>query len=147
MPYFPCANHHHQKVHLNNLNHQPNKPPPVGKFDNVIVMIISNTHQVIDALKKMVPGGFVFVMDTTDRSFVYKSSDHNHFEQQVISLDRVHGIDTLTKSTDFYSHDDETSVVKLKRIGQNTFMGLCASKNKLSEDEWGHADDFFQVLN
>lgn len=111
-------------------------------------MIISNTHQVIDALKKIVPGGFVFVMDTTDRSFVYKSSnDHYQYEQQVISLDRVHGIDTLTKSTDFYTHDDDKSIVKIKRIGQNTFMGLCASKHKLSEDEWDHADGFFQVLN
>lgn len=108
-------------------------------------MIISNTHQVIDALKKMVPGGFVFVMDTTDRSFVYKSSDNPYYEQQVISLDRIHGIDTLTKSTDFYSHENEKSIVKLKRIGQNTFMGLCASKNKLSEDEWDNADSYLKI--
>ncbi|MEP1035272.1 hypothetical protein [Ekhidna sp.] len=108
-------------------------------------MIISNTHQIINALKKMVPGGFVFVMDTTDRSFVYKCSSNPTYEQQVISLDKIHGIDTLTKFTDFYSHEDEKSIVKLKRIGQNTFMGLCASKHKFSEDQWNAADSFLQV--
>ncbi len=108
-------------------------------------MIISNTHQIIDALKKIVPGGFVFVMDTTDRSFVYKCSNNPNFEQQVISLDKIHGIDTLTKYTDFYTHEDDKSVVKLKRIGQNTYMGLCASKNKLSEDDWSNAEQYLKI--
>ena len=108
-------------------------------------MIISNTHQIIDALKKIVPGGFVFVMDTTDRSFVYKCSDNPDFEQQVISLDKMHGIDKLTRSTDFYSHEDSGSIVKLKRIGQNTFMGLCATKEKISEDDWNSAESYLKV--
>ncbi|MEO9482258.1 MAG: hypothetical protein ABJG47_02385 [Ekhidna sp.] len=108
-------------------------------------MIISNTHQIIDALKKLVPGGFVFVMDTTDRSFVYKSSDHPDYEQEVISLDKMYGIDTLTKSTDFYSHEDEKLIVKLKRIDSNTFMGICASRYKLSEDQWDSADTYLRI--
>lgn len=108
-------------------------------------MIISNTHQVIDALKKMVPGGFVFVMDTTDRTFVYKSSDNPDYEQQVISLDKVHGIDTLTKFTDFYEHSDERSILKLRRIGQNTYLGLCAHKDILSEDQWSYTDRYFKI--
>ena len=107
-------------------------------------MIISNTHQVIDALKRMVPGGFVFVMDTTDRSFVYKSSNNPTFEQEVISLDKTYGIDRLTKLTDFYSYEDDKSILKLKRIGQNTFMGLCASKHMLSADELKKTEVHFQ---
>ena len=112
---------------------------------NATTMIISNTHQKINALKKIVPGGFVFVLDTTDRSFVYKCSNNPAFEQQVISLDKIHGIDTLTKFNDYYSHEDEQAVVKLKRIGQNTFMGLCASKSKISEDQWEDADSYLKV--
>lgn len=108
-------------------------------------MVISNTHQRIDALKRIVPGGFVFVMDTTDRSFVYKCSENPDFEQQVISLDKIHGIDTLTKFTDYYSHEDSGSIVKLKRIGENTFMGLCAAKSKLSEEEWDSAENYLKV--
>ncbi|WP_436517648.1 hypothetical protein [Ekhidna sp. To15] len=110
-------------------------------------MIISNTHQTINALKKIVPNGFVFVLDTTDRSFVYKCSEKPTHEEQVIELDKAHGIDTLTKFNDFYSHEDDNSIVKLKRIGQNTFMGLCASKNKLSEDQMDFADDYLNRTN
>lgn len=128
------------------MYHSAYKPPDVGQFD-FSAMVISNTHQIINALKKMVPGGFVFVMDTTDRSFVYKCSNNPTFEQQVISLDKNHGIDTLTKLTDFYSHEDEQSIVKLKRIGQNTFMGLCASKSKVSESQWNIADSFLSQTN
>lgn len=95
----------------------------------------------------MVPGSLVFVLDTTDRSFVYKCSNKPAYEQQVISLDKVHGIDTLTKFSDYYSHEDDNSIVKLKRIGQNTFMGLCASKGKLSEDQMNFADNYLNRTN
>lgn len=110
-------------------------------------MVISNTHQKIDALKKMVPGGFVFVMDTTDRSFVYKSANNLDYEEQIISLDRTLGIDTLTKFTDFYSHEDDQSIVKLKRIDQNTFIGLCAAKRKFSSDQLNSADNYLKFNN
>ncbi len=110
-------------------------------------MIISNTHQTINALKKIVPGGLVFVLDTTDRSFVYKCSDKPMYEEQVMSLDRIHGIDVLTKFNDFYTHEGEKSIVKLKRIGQNTFMGLCASRHKLSADQMDFADNYLSQIN
>ncbi|MEQ9465927.1 MAG: hypothetical protein RLN88_00875 [Ekhidna sp.] len=107
-------------------------------------MIIHDTHQKINALKELIPGGFVFVLDTTDRSFVFKSGPDIQCEQRVISLDRVHGIDTLTKFTDFYSFEDDTSYVKLRRISENTFIGLCGDKEEFSAEQWSGADDYLQ---
>jgi len=96
-------------------------------------MVISKTHQKINMLKDIVPGGFVFVLDTTDRTFLFKSKESPDCEQRVISLDKVYGIDVLTKERDCYTHEDDTSVVKLSRIGQNTFIGLCASGKSYSD--------------
>lgn len=99
-------------------------------------MVISKTHQKINTLRDLVPGSFVFILDTTDRSFLFKSKESPDCEQRVISLDKIHGIDTLTRSSDYYNHEDDTSVLKLNRIGQNTFIGLCAPKKNYSEEQW-----------
>ncbi|MEQ8906292.1 hypothetical protein [Ekhidna sp.] len=107
-------------------------------------MIISEAHQKINALRELVPEGFVFIIDTTDRSFVYKSKESSDCEQRVISLDMDHGIDKLTKSVDFYLHEDETSNVKLSRIAQNTFIGVCVPKKRCSEKQWNLAIDYLR---
>ncbi|WP_420576054.1 hypothetical protein [Ekhidna sp.] len=100
-------------------------------------MVISKTHQKINTLRDLVPDSFVFILDTTDRSFLFKSKESPDCEQRVISLDKIYGIDTLTRSNDYYNHEDDTSMLKLSRIGQNTFMGLCAPKENYSEEQWG----------
>lgn len=107
-------------------------------------MIISETHQRINTLKGLVPRGFVFVLDTTDRSFLYKSKESPDCEQRVISLDKVYGIDTLTKAANFYHHEDDTSLVKISRIGDNTFLGLCAPKGTIPKDQWDRAEDYLR---
>lgn len=108
-------------------------------------MVISETHQKINTLKGLVPGGFVFVLDTTDRSFLFKSKKSPDCEQRVISLDKIYGIDTLTKGSNYYHHEDDTSLVKISKIGDNTFLGLCAPKKNISEDQWERAEDFLRV--
>lgn len=109
-------------------------------------MVIAKTHQKINTLRDIVPGSFVFILDTTDRSFLFKSKESPDCEQRVISLDSIHGIDALTKSTDFYNHEDDTSIVKLSRIGQNTFMGLCAPRKNYSEEQWALANECLSAL-
>lgn len=104
-------------------------------------MVISKTHQKIDTLRSLVPGGFVFILDTTDRSFLFKSKESPDCEQRVISLDIIHGIDALTRSTDYYNHEDDTSIVKLSKISQNTFIGLCAPRKKYSDKQWHLASE------
>jgi hypothetical protein len=107
-------------------------------------MIISEAHQKINTLRELVPEGFVFIIDTTDRSFVYKSKESADCEQRVISLDMMHGIDKLTKSLGYYLHHDDTSNVKLSRIAQNTFIGICVPKKRCSEEQWSLAIDYLK---
>ncbi len=110
-------------------------------------MVIYDTHQKIDALKEMLPGGFVFVLDTTDRSFVYKSTISPNCEQKVIALDKVHGIDRLTKTSNQFAHNDVDGLIKIHRIGQNTYIGFCAPSGKYSESQTESADRLLNDLN
>ena len=110
-------------------------------------MVIFDTHQKIDALKQMLPEGFVFVIDTTDRSFVYKSSTGSECEQRVILLDQLHGIDRLTQASNHYAHKDEKGLIKVKKIGHNTYIGFSAPFSRYSEKQWEPADSFLENLN
>ncbi|WP_370090006.1 hypothetical protein [Ekhidna sp.] len=98
-------------------------------------MVISDTHQKVNALRELAPDSFVFILDTTDRSFLFKSKESPDCEQRVISLDKVHGIDKLTKTTNYYHHQDDTSDVKISRISQNTYIGLCAQQKQYTADQ------------
>ncbi|WP_425392739.1 hypothetical protein [Ekhidna sp.] len=105
-------------------------------------MIVNSTHQKIDALRKIMPDGFVFVLDTTDRSFLYKSKNSPDCEQVVISLDKIQGIDLLTKNRSAYTYQGDNQIIKLQRIGGHTFLGICAPKNSFSEDRLSLADNY-----
>ena len=105
-------------------------------------MIVNNTHQKIDALKEIMPVGFVFVLDTTDRSFIYKSKASPNQEQFVLSLDKMKGFDAQTKSDTFFSYQDDDQVLKLQKIGGNTFLGVCAPKVSFTEDKLSLTDAF-----
>lgn len=107
-------------------------------------MIISEAHQKVNILRELVPEGFVFIIDTTDRSFVYKSKESPDCEQRIISLDIIQGIDKLTRSVDFYIHQDDTSYVKFSRIAQNTFIGVCVPKMRCTEEQWNLAVDYLR---
>ncbi|WP_420317834.1 hypothetical protein [Ekhidna sp.] len=107
-------------------------------------MIVNNTHQKIDALREIMPEGFVFVLDTTDRSFIYKSKNSPDCEQFVISLDQVYGIDGLTKDQNSYTHHDEKTIIKLQKIGGNTYLGICTSNDNNSLEKLSLAENYIK---
>lgn len=94
----------------------------------------------------MVPDGFVFILDTNDRSFVYKSKDDPSKEERVLSLDQMHGIDQLTKATQQYTFEDKDVVLKLVGIAQNTYLGLCADREAYSNEQWDRAIDYLGAV-
>lgn len=106
-------------------------------------MIVYSTHQKIDAIKKILPDGFVFVLDTTDRSFIYKSKESHEGEETVFSMDKFFGIDHLTKFHDLYTHEMEDFVIKLLKMAKNTFLGVCVAKDKCNENQLKKADQYF----
>ncbi|WP_421763253.1 hypothetical protein [Ekhidna sp.] len=109
-------------------------------------MIVYSTHQKIDAIRKILPEGFVFVLDTTDRSFIYKSKNDYKSEELVFSIDKFFGIDNLTKNKDFYTHEIENSIVKLLKMAKNTFLGVCVDKETYNENQVIKTDQYFNRI-
>lgn len=55
-------------------------------------MIISKVQHAIDSLEHALSEGFIFVLDTTDRSFMYKSVGRPDRSEAIIQIDQIHGL-------------------------------------------------------
>ena len=92
-------------------------------------MVIHDAHQAISALKKVLPESFVFVLDTTDRSFIYRSVVSEELERSIIEFDRSHGIDVLSRKAQIYINKHGANTIGFKSIGTNTYLGFCSNEN------------------
>ena len=92
-------------------------------------MVIHDAHQAISALKKVLPESFVFVLDTTDRSFIYRSVVSKELELSIIDFDRSHGIDVLSRKSQVYINKHGENTIGFKSIGSNTYLGFCSGEN------------------
>lgn len=88
-------------------------------------MVISKVQHIINALEKILPKSFIFVLDTTDRSFIYKSQNRQDCIDKIILLDQTSGIDQLTKNLEFYSCEQDNYTLFLRKLSLNTFLGTC----------------------
>ncbi len=109
--------------------------------------MITGAHHKISTLRNILPGGFLFILDITDRSFLYKSKECKKSEDQIMSLEVIHGLDKLTRDADLYSHENEDEIIKIHKISNNTFLGLCAPKNNYSAYQWSSVDHCLNNLN
>ncbi|GAB4234189.1 MAG: hypothetical protein Tsb0034_07770 [Ekhidna sp.] len=88
-------------------------------------MIIHEIQKIVDQFRKHLPEGFVFVLDTTDRSFIYKSAERKCCEGWVLDLDRDQGIEVLTNGIGSYYMDDARKMIGFRNVGRNIFVGFC----------------------
>ena len=109
--------------------------------------MITEAHYKISTLRSIIPDEFLFILDITDRSFLYKSKDCPKSEEYLINLDSCHGLDKLTENSDFYSYEKEEEVIKIQKIHNNTFLGICAPSGIYSEFEWLLVDNCLSNLN
>lgn len=94
-------------------------------------MVIQRANQTINELRHALPKGFVFVLDTTDRSFIYKSANFIDLEQKIVAIDKNLGIDQLTRQTGYHLNHHDGDLVGLKSIESNTYVGFCLPKESL----------------
>lgn len=87
-------------------------------------MTISEVQHTIDELEQALPKSFIFVLDTTDQSFIYQSTDKKKCAEKVISLDQQHGIDKLTSDLSHYTIEEEDNTLILKKLSPNSFLGI-----------------------
>ncbi len=109
--------------------------------------MITEAHYKISTLRTIIPDEFLFILDVTDRSFIYKSKECPKSEDQVMNLDAIYGLDKLTQNSDFYSYEKEEEIIKFHKISSNTFLGICARKESCSEFQWVLVDNFLNNLN
>ena len=111
----------------------------VGRPTLSTAMVIQDAHKTINALRQALPGSFVFVLDTTDRSFIYKSRSHEECQQVIIGLDKNFGINILSRDEGYYLETFEDFSIGFRMIGSNTFVGFCMP------ELMRHESDLFQA--
>lgn len=109
-------------------------------------MVIQEAYDKISLLKKALPNAFVFVIDTTDRSFLYKSEEFSICEQIVLSLDASHGIDKLVDQRSHHLNHHDHSLFGLKNIAANTYLGFCLPEKKQSVNDHILAQDIIACI-
>ena len=97
-------------------------------------MVIHSAHKMINALRQALPESFVFVLDTTDRSFLYKSSEDLICEREVLAFDQKEGIDRLLREKNTYLSDIGDRFIALRSLGAHTFLGFCVDAGGRSQE-------------
>jgi len=108
-------------------------------------MVIHEAQKAVNSLIKVLPEAFVFVLDTTDRSFLFKSIDNEACEESVIRLDQTHGIDKLSRDGYHFGHQ-ECSFIGVKNISINTYLGFCLSKAEVERANTLSAEEILKSL-
>lgn len=102
----------------------------------------------INALNAIIPDSFIFVLDSTDRSFIYKSKECGVAVNEIHSLDRNIGIEDLFINSEYYNSDNESYAYMIRKVSSHTFLGFFASKEKFSDARIRDAKDcFLEVTN
>jgi len=97
----------------------------------------------INALNTIIPDSFIFILDCTDRSFIYKSSDCAAAINEILSLDKSKGIDNLFDSSEYYNSESASHSYMIKKLSSHTFLGFFVLKEKFSEQSIKDAKEFF----
>lgn len=102
-------------------------------------MLIETTHQAITKLSRILPKAFVFVIDTTDRTFLFKSNENPESQAMILKLDQDMGIDKLVKKQGYTIQNFCSREVGIRSIGINTYVGYCLEDSATAYQSLSHA--------
>lgn len=88
-------------------------------------MFIQKTHRAVSTLSRLLPDAFVFVIDTTDRTFLFKSSEKEECQSILLKLDEDMGIDKLMNNQGHCFKNFCSREIGIKYLGTNTYVGFC----------------------
>ena len=100
----------------------------------------------INAINAIIPGSFIFVLDSTDRTFIYKSSDCKQAMDIIVEVDQHKGLESLFATSPFYTVDSESYFYMIKRISSHTFSGFFALKDKYAVPRIEDARRYFSEI-
>ncbi|MEM6642680.1 MAG: hypothetical protein AAF616_06850 [Bacteroidota bacterium] len=87
--------------------------------------MVQRIHEIVTRLSRSLPQAFIFVIDVTDRTFLYASTKEKHYERVILELDGEKGIDTLVGNKSHLIDRSPSFEVGLKSLGLNTYAGYC----------------------
>ncbi len=97
----------------------------------------------IKTLNSIIPDSFIFILDSTDRSFIYRSSNCPNGVNAILNLDKIKGVESLMEEASFYSDESDEHFYMIKRLSNHIFLGFFALKEKFTPTRLVHAKDFF----
>ena len=104
-------------------------------------MLIHDSDRVVRSLSKILPNAFVFVIDTTDRTFLFKSDDKIQCQNLILKLDTELGIDKTAEKDGHFFKNFCSREIGMKSLAANTFVGYCLETPTVSEQALSHARD------
>lgn len=108
--------------------------------------MLSGVQIQINALNAIIPDSFIFVMDSTDRSFIYKSQECSNSIEEVMRLDKNEGIEQLANEESPYNLHTSDRYFMIKKIGSHTFLGFVVVKERFSTKRLKDAQDLFLTI-
>ena len=99
----------------------------------------------INALNAIDPNGFIFLLDSTDRSFIYKSSESPMAIESIISLDKEEGIESLAQKHP-YIIENTRHFCAISRLLPHTFFGFFVLLERTTSSRISQVREFFEKL-
>lgn len=108
-----------------------------------ITSMIAGLQIQINALSAIIPESFIFVLDVTDRSFIYQSSECPSAVNKILAVDKQMGMDTLFDTSEYFNLEKDDHFYMIRKLSDHTFMGLLAEKCNFSDLRLRNAHEYF----
>lgn len=108
-------------------------------------MIISKVQHTIDSLEHALSKGFIFILDTTDRSFIYKSFGRLDYSDNIVKIDHSYGIDQIMSNKLFHVHKEMDDRLLLKKIETHSFLGIFFTSKEYNSEILNRASNILGV--
>ncbi len=97
----------------------------------------------IKALNAIIPDSFIFILDSTDRTFIYKSSDCTEAMDEILRLEKEHGIENVVDNKKVYNQESMDHFCMIRQLSGHTFLGFFVLKEKISDFRINKAQEYF----
>jgi hypothetical protein len=92
----------------------------------------NSIEAVVERIARDVPGAYCYVFDSTDKRFIYKSSDNDQLEKVILSLDKERGLDNLINESPInlvlLDCQDTNRKFLVKKLASDVFFGMCVDQ-------------------
>lgn len=100
----------------------------------------------INRLNAIIPESFIFIMDSTDRSFIYRSWNCPDGMKTILDLDQKKGVESLFTKNSLYADENDNHSYMIRRLSNHIFLGFFVKKAQFNPSRILDAKNFFQTI-